>query len=103
MRKLSQTRNTTTSGTDCGDSWQSFRGTIWGMFSTLYAGYEAFVQGYILESTKDYDLDQFEFHFLRADMNEIQNSEVMSAIEIGKNISIMLTKLDLREVLIEAA
>ena len=103
MRKLSQTSYPATGAADCGDYWQSFRGTIWGMFSTLYAGYEAFVQDYILASTKDYDLDQFEFHFLRADLNEIQNSEVMSAIEIGKNISIMLTKLDLREVLIEAA
>ena len=78
------------------------------MFAFLYTRYETVVKGYISavnnRKCNDFDLQrtEFEFHFLQAGLPEIQN-DMKRAIDVGRNISNMLTRLGLREVVIEAA
>ena len=78
------------------------------MFTFLYARYETVVKGYISavnnRKCNDFDLQRtkFEFHFLQAGLPEIQN-DMKRVIDVGRNIASMLTRLGLREVVIEAA
>ena len=65
MRRMSQTVNPLSHL----DYWQSFRRTIQGMFSTLYAGYEAVVQAKIFNYYgSNSRADQ---KYLRADLHEL--------------------------------